>query len=460
MQGILHLVTRFWIIIFITFSGLLQAAELEVIVTPRATVVDREGITGGGQTVHIDDHILITYTNHPDDFGGSFGTGSAWSTDNGQTWKQAKDNWPIPKTVSLWTDKLTNGDLLAMGIAWVPDPKKRRDATLPKAPADAYQIALSKDKGKNWTVTRATIDCPPEIGIIARPLPHIFEAKDGTLLMPAYAWSKKGNSYILLHSKNRGQHWEVRSVITTPTAINKAGGKVTTPWLESSVSPTKDGALLAIARTGSNAKSSLISLRSIDKGMTWSAPKVLPIVGKLPTLRLLPNGVLTLVTALSKNHCRIYISEDGTGQTWSKARIISSLTGGNVGVSISGSNQLIITTPANRRIDAWTVQIKPKAPETSDLTPPTNIKMNKGYLTWTASLNATAYRVTPVLINPGPIYGDTDILPYATTQTRDAMPKLELRRQLLPGSTYAFEIRTVDNKGRVTSTARSENFQL
>ena len=97
MHQLLHLVTRVWIIIIFTCAGLLQADELEVIVTPRTTVVDREGITGGGQPVHIDDRILITYTNHPDDFGGSFGTGSAWSKDNGETYTPGETTCKIQR---------------------------------------------------------------------------------------------------------------------------------------------------------------------------------------------------------------------------------------------------------------------------------------------------------------------------------------------------------------------------
>ena len=57
-----------------------------------------------------------------------------------------------------------------------------------------------------------------------------------------------------------------------------------------------------------------------------------------------------------------------------------------------------------------------------------------------------------------PAYTETDILPYATIQTRDATPRLELGRQLLPGSTYAFEISAVDHDGQVSPAVRSEEF--
>ncbi|MBT4820012.1 MAG: exo-alpha-sialidase [Lentisphaerae bacterium] len=436
-----------------------MAAELDVMVTPRTTVVARDGITGGGHPVGAGERTLLLYANHKDDFGGSFGTASAFSTDDGLTWEQGSEEWPLPKMIALWVDRLASGDLVALGIHWVPDPKRRRESPPQTPPADAYQIAVSKDHGLSWTAMEMVIDCPPEIGVVARPLPHILETKDGDWLMPAYAWSKRGNSAVLLQSKDHGRHWRVRSVVTTPTAMAKIGARVSTPWLETAISPTSDGALLAIVRTGSNAKSSLVSVRSTDHGRTWGEPEKLPFAGKFPGLNLLPNGMLTLVTALTKNHCRLYLSEDGTGRTWSPAHVISSLTGGNIGVTIAGPNELLITTPANRRIDAWSVRIGPRAEPAPDLAPPTNIVMRKGILIWTASANATAYRVTPILIKPGPLYEETEILPYATTQTRDAQPRLELRRQLLLGSVYAFEIAAVDAAGRVSPTARSQDIQ-
>ena len=71
-----------------------------------------------------------------------------------------------------------------------------------------------------------------------------------------------------------------------------------------------------------------------------------------------------------------------------------------------------------------------------------------------------AYRVTPVLIKPGDLYPTTLIMPYAAIQTSDASPSLNLRRQLLLGSIYAFEVTAVDAKGRVSPAARSQEFQL
>ena len=442
------------------FLPAVVAVELEVVVSPRATVVQRVGITGGGYPVVAGDRLLNFYPNHPDDFGITNGIGAAVSTDGGVTWMKGPDNWPMSGMVDMWAQRFKNGDLFAFGIKWVPPPESRRDSNLPEVPADAYQIGISQDGGRSWQLERATIDCPTELGGLVRPLAHILEKENGMLLMPAYVWKKTGNKIVLLQSENRGQLWQVRSVITTSVAMLKAGARVSSPWFETTVSRTGDGELLAIIRTGSTIKSNLISVRSVDHGKTWQKPAVLPFAGKLPTLHLLENGILTVTTALSRNHCRVYLSADGTGRKWSDAFVISSQTGGNVGVAIAGEDKLILTTPANRRIDAWQLRIGPKPLLSESLSPPTNLSFKKGKLSWTESSAAVAYRITPVLIKPGELYPTTQIMRYAAIQTPDATPQLDLSRQLLLGSLYAFEVSAIDASGRSSATARSSEFQL
>lgn len=431
-----------------------QVWAAEVIVQPRVSVVEREGITGAGQIVSAGNRLLVFYPNHPDDFGGSGGSGSSVSEDWGATWKAQPDDWPMAKMVDLWADRLRNGDLLAFGIRWVPDPKKRGEMTASDVPADAYQIAISKDAGRTWQSQTAVIECPAEFGVIARPLPHVFEDEKGALFMPAYAWGKHGNHALVLTSADRGRRWTVLSSITTAAAMVRAGAPVTTPWLETTISPTKGGDWLAIVRTGSSAKASLVSVRSADRGKTWSVPEKLPIAGKLPTLQLLPNGVLALLTAHSKNHCRLYLSADGNGHEWSTAHVLTSLSGGNAGMAITGNDSLVVITPANRRIDAWRVSIRPPSAVAKDVAAPAEITFAKDVLSWSGS--ATSYRVTPVLIKAAAGYDETEVLPHASIATSDQ--KLDLSRQLLIGATYLFEVSAVDVDGRVSAPARSADF--
>ncbi len=443
------------LLLFASLS-LAAAADWEVVVSPRVTMIEQPGITGGGRPVKSGERILSFFPDHPDDFGGTKGIGSAISEDGGLTWTKGPDNWPMPGMVALWADRLADESLLALGIHWLPDPAKRRDPNPQVAPADAYRIGVSNDGGRTWKLERATIECPEEIGYIARPLPHIIEHGD-RLLMPAYTWSRRGNKVVLLQSADGGRNWNVRSVITTAVAMIQAGARVSTPWLESSVSPTSNGNLLAIVRSGSRVESRLVSVRSADGGRTWTHPTVLPFAGKLPTLRLLDNGVLTLTTALSRNHCRVYLSADGAGREWSAAFVVSSLAGGNVGVAATGDNKLLLTTPANRRIDAWHLTIAPKPEPAKDLAPPANVGFVKGVLTWSISPNAVACRVTPILIQPGKAFPTTLVEPHAPILS--PTPRLDLRRQLLPGSVYAFDVSALDAKGRMSPVARSGEYK-
>lgn len=445
------------------FTRAAGPAALTVTMSPASTVVQREGITGAGQVVmDAAGRLTVHYPNHPDDFGGSAGTGTSHSSDGGLTWTQGPDDWPMPQMVDLWQDRLPGGEVLAFGIRWTPDPKKRGEVTAREVPSDAWSLATTGDAGRTWTVVPAVIDCPAEFGVIARPLPHIFEDKSGALLMPAYAWGRGGNHALLLTSPDRGRHWRVLSSITTAAAMVQCGAPVTTPWLETSVSRTSNGELLAVVRTGSSAASSLVAVRSPDEGRTWGTPGKLvagerqrPIAGKLPTLQLLPGGALALLTAHSRNHCRLYLSADGTGREWSDAHIITSQSGGNAGMTVTGPDSLLVITPANRRIHAWRVTVRRETEARAGLAAPEKISFAKGVLAWTPSAGAQAYRVTPVLVRPAAGSAETEVHPHASIQTPDSTPRLDLGRQLLIGGTYIFEVAAVDGEGRVSHPAVS-----
>ena len=83
--------------VLLAFLPTVAAEEVEVVVSPRATVVQRVGITGGGYPVVAGDRLLNFYPNHPDDYGITKGIGSAISTDGGVTWTKGRDNWPMSK---------------------------------------------------------------------------------------------------------------------------------------------------------------------------------------------------------------------------------------------------------------------------------------------------------------------------------------------------------------------------
>lgn len=341
---------------------------IEVRLGPTTTVVEREGITGAGWAVvlQLDGKrtVELIYPNHPDDFGATTGTGRCRSLDDGATWTQTEDDQPIAHMVDLWQDRMADGSLAAVGLRHLPDPKLRAFADGADSPPDASVIGRSTDEGRTWKFANFVIRCSPETGIIARPLPHLVADRNGTWLMPAYAWSRSGNSAVLLQSIDHGRQWDVRGTIATVAAIRESGVNVTTPWLETAVARTADGSWQAIIRTGSSEQAALVTARSGDDGRTWSSieaigvgPDRTPVVGKLPNLLLLPNGVLTLLTSHTKLGCRLYVSADGTGRTWSEAHVVSSISGGNTSLVGLDDETVLVFMPSSKRISCRRVAV-------------------------------------------------------------------------------------------------------
>jgi hypothetical protein len=355
----------------VVFATKAEAVDesIEVRVGPMTTVVEREGITGAGWAVVIRPAerrtVELIYPNHPDDFGATAGTACSRSVDDGATWTQAEDDRPIAGMADLWQDRLPDGSLVAIGIRHLPDPKLRAFANGPQPPVDACIVGSSLDEGQSWKFENSVLRCPAEVGLIARPLPHLLVDRQGIWLMPAYAWSRSGNRSVFLESSDRGLHWDVRGTPATVGAILEAGANVTTPWLETAVVRTSNGSLQAIGRTGSSEQAFLVATRSADDGRTWAPVERLlagasrqPVAGKLPNLLLLPNGALTLLTAQSKLGCRLYISVDGTGRLWSEAHVLSTAVGSNTSMICLDDETLLVFMPSNKRITCRKVTVR------------------------------------------------------------------------------------------------------
>jgi hypothetical protein len=283
--------------------------------------------------------------------------------DGGRTWSVGTDDWPLEKTADLWQERMRDGSFMALGIHWLPDPKLRGEIEVKDVPANPWTMATSLD-GQQWQTFEASVHSTAESGVIARPLPHIMEADNAALLMPAYAWGKAGTRALLLKSDDRGRHWSVLSTITTAAAIVKSGVPVTTPWLENMVARAADGSLLAVVRTGSSAESALVSVRSSDGGHTWSVPGTVvagqkreAVTGKLPNVLTLPNGMMALLTAHTKRGCFLHLSRDGIGREWDAGQLITKVTGGNTTMVALDASTLLVFTPANGRINCWSVAL-------------------------------------------------------------------------------------------------------
>lgn len=463
-----------------TMAGGAPAATHEtgvrVTVAPMATVRERPGITGAGWGVAYDiseggrtiKKVVNIYPNHPDDWGKTAGTGASHSLDGGATWLPDPDNSPINGMVDMWQDLLRDGSLLTLGIKVLPDRKNPPAMGADGMYHGVFSYALSRDRGATWRFGSGSITSSAEVGPIARPLPRVLQEPDGSLLMPAYSWNQQGNVALLLKSTNLGETWRVLSTIATATAVRAAGVPVTMPWFEHMVARVSDGSLLAVIRTASNSRGELVAARSTDQGATWSPPERVvsgparrPVAGKLPNLCLLPNGVLVLLTAHTRDHCRIYLSLDGTGRQWSEAFVITSQSGGNTSLVGVGRDRLLVFTPATGRIACWDVSIDvaaksgaaPALPKVAGVT-----GTESGVVEWAAppaGVHVSSYLVTPILLRPPEGDKDMQIYAYAPIRTRDAATRLDLGRMLARGATYRMEVAAIDREGRISPATSS-----
>ncbi len=451
-----------------------------VTVAPMAIVRERAGITGAGWGAAYEvgegalrrRKVVAIYPNHPDDWGKTAGTGLSYSWDDGKTWTAGSDNSPIEHMVDLWQDQLADGTLVALGIRDLPDPKKPEPPGADGFYTHRYALGISRDGGTTWSRETATVRSAAGIGPIARPLPRILVGRDGAWLMPAYSWGPGGSRAVLLKSKDRGRNWDVAATMATAAAFKALGVAVTTPWFENMVARTADGSLLTVVRTASNARGVLMTARSTDEGATWSAPERLLagpekrlVAGKLPNVALLPNGALVLLTAHTKNHCRIHVSWDGRGREWSEAYVITSQSGGNTSLVPLGRDQVMVLTPATGRISAWAVTIRPGAPssgvagaETAAPAAPTDVRVTAtgtgATLGWNDGRGGNGghesagirYLVTPVLLKAAE--PEMAIERYAPIETKAGATSLALAKNLAPGGTYRFEVVAIDAAGR------------
>lgn len=452
--------------VLVAFTAAATASEHSptIVVSPAATVATRPGITGAGWAANygglcgaaVPTKIVHLYPNHPDDWGKSAGTGSSYSLDQGQTWQAGPDDAPLPGMIDAWQDRLSNGKLITFGIRFVPTRDKAIANPATAGGSDPYRIGVSQDQGRTWEEFATEIHCPEAIGVVARPLPRILEDRQGRLLMPAYSWSKTGSRALLLRSADGGRNWGPVSTVIAGPELRTCGVTLTTCYLEAAVARVANGSLLAVMRTGSGSRSPLVFARSGDEGATWSraekleaGPEGRAVPGKLPGLCLLPNSVLVLLTAHTKNHCRLYVSHDGSGRKWSEGLVVTSQSGGNTSMVGIDNDSVLVFTPASGCIHAWRARIPARAATAHGTRSAAEKIVFDGknrILSWQAPAAAAAvshFLVTPILVSLPPGNLDTDIYPYAAILVPGEKTQLDLSRVLLPGAEYRFQVLVV-----------------
>jgi hypothetical protein len=309
-----------------------QSADIRQIPTAFAweTMVD-------GQLVR---KIGVGYSTHEDSSSATLTAKHMYSLDDGASWHDA-DTDTTPSA------QLRDGTLVDLGFYMDLVPGSGDfQATM--------SLSRSTDGGESYQTgtalltsdTRMTTDSAGHASFVIQG--RMIEDADGNLYQTAYGrydGDAKRRS-VLLKSTDGGQNWAIESTIgynpdLFPTTDSSYEG-----FGESSVVQLNDGSFLAVMRTGSWRP--MYYARSTDLGQTWTEPQQMTagpdqqdVPGIDPTLILMPNGVLAMVTGRSDT--RLYLSADGRGEHWDAPTVVSAgRDSGNAGMVVLDANRLLI----------------------------------------------------------------------------------------------------------------------
>lgn len=299
--------------------------------------------------------VLVGVNRHIDDADADASRAYFTSVDEGDSWQEQTD---IPEVVPRI--QLRDGTILGFGYyTYTEGDASSVETGLTRT---GVTWARSVDEGVSFTSGSGelTSDRPMAVatpaedddsGLVRTKVSlhdRAFELTDGTICQPAlvtFADSPKLCS-VLLATTDQGAHWAVRSVIAEDPTL------ITAPFSyeglgEPNVVRLADGSLLAVLRTGSWRP--LYSCRSTDDGLTWTTVEMMRageaaehLPGINPKLRLLPNGLLVLMTG--RDLIRLYISPDGRGEQWQEPVIVSGdgFESGNGGLEVLAHNRVLV----------------------------------------------------------------------------------------------------------------------
>lgn len=204
----------------------------------------------------------------------------------------------------------------------------------------------STNNGDTWTghVGRVAFPAPAQnISPYGGFLFHrdMLVMGDGSLQGPMYGTYATNTKYssVWVKSSDGGSNWTLVSTIAHDDAVGGEG------FCEPVVARCADGSLLCVMRIGSNLP--LYQSRSVDNGLSWSAPTTLPGVNPDttysvdPSLCLMSNGVLALSYGRPDN--KLLFSLDGNGETWGYGQnIYSGKSSGYTGIREISPGRLLM----------------------------------------------------------------------------------------------------------------------
>ncbi len=270
-----------------------------------------------------DGSLLVWFTVGQTHGVGVHGRGSI-SSDDGQTWSLPATTYPFaPYVVQMRPPgQISRGFI----VNFYPDPP---------APFTTFTGSrfTSTDGGLNWTGSTAYFDTGgiPYLSFYNNPGDVL---QDGpTLMLTAFGQRQGVSTFenVLFVSADSGVHWTRRATIMSHVAGPNVSMGEEGPN-ESDILILTNGDMLSVSRTGQpfpndNIRAALPSIfwtRSTDKGVTWSPPKMLGVMGAFPHLHLLPSGHVAMTYG---RYGVQLLFADPTGTRWSFPTVIHSPAG-------------------------------------------------------------------------------------------------------------------------------------
>lgn len=265
------------------------------------------------------------------------------SKDGGKSWKPQDKEYFAPR--GSYKIERGNGDILQVTNPSSKDISKYKNFPKPvgkyrdmlfypmeKLPEDLqgvyfYYYDAAKKKSHNF---HASLNDPGALRYVKEGyMPVVWwgdikETDDGTLyagVYPTYYLNENNEvgpcGVSFYKSIDNGKTWTIQGKIPfepdTKADVRKKKSEYV-GFHEPAFEILADGTFICVMRTGSTAP--MYKAISKDEGATWSRPEPFTPNGVKPSLMLLDNGVLVLVSG--RPGIQIRFSLDGTGETWTE----------------------------------------------------------------------------------------------------------------------------------------------